>query len=136
VACLDYHYPVSVSAIQQRSSRILIVEDELVLAKLIAEAVISLGYTVSGIACNLAEGRDEFGRRNFDAVLLDIGLDGHRSREIADVLLERRTPFAFVTAYDEAAEPRHARVPLLHKPFNYEQLEVLLKTLVGEAPHL
>jgi DNA-binding response OmpR family regulator len=131
---LDYRYPVS--AIQKRSSRILIVEDELALAELTAEAIISLGYTVSGIASNLAEGRDELGRRNFDAVLLDIGLDGHRSREIADVLLERRTPFAFVTAYDEAAEPRHAKVPLLRKPFDYEQLEVLLKTLVGEAPHL
>lgn len=45
-------------------------------------------------------------------------------------------PFAFVTAHDEAAEPRHTQLPLLHKPFGYEQLDALLNTLVGEAPHL
>jgi CheY-like chemotaxis protein len=130
---LGYRYPVP--ATQQRSARILVVEDELVIAEMTAEAVVSLGYSVSGIASNLAEARDELDRQNFDAVLLDIGLDGYQSPEIADVLLERGTPFAFVTAYDEAAVPRHAQVPLLHKPFGYEKLDVLLKALVGEAPH-
>jgi DNA-binding response OmpR family regulator len=129
---LGYHYPVP--AVQQRSSRILVVEDELLLAEMIADVATSLGYAVSGIARNIAEARAELGKQNFDAVLLDISLDGYRSSEIGDVLLERGTPFAFVTAYEEVDAPRHAQVPLLRKPFGYEQLEDLLKSLVGDAP--
>jgi DNA-binding response OmpR family regulator len=125
-------YSYSVPTIQKRCSRILIVEDELLLAEMTADVVISLGYAVSGIARNVAEARDELGRQNFDVVLLDIGLAGYQSPEIADVLLARGTPFAFVTAYDEATEPRHAEVPLLRKPFGYEQLDLLLRSLVGE----
>jgi len=129
---LGYRYPAP--AVQQHSSRILVVEDELLLAEMTADVVTSLGYAVSGIARNLAEARAELGRQNFDAALLDIGLAGYPSTEIADELWAMDKPFAFVTAYDDATEPRHAQVPLLHKPFGYEQLDVLLKTLVGDAP--
>ena len=52
-------------------------------------------------------------KRNFDAVLLDIGLDGPYSPEIADVLSETAIPFAFFTGYDSLLRgetPRRAAV--------------------------
>jgi hypothetical protein len=55
-------------------------------------------------------------------VLLDIGLDGSYSTEIADLLLETGIPFAFVAGYDDPFEARHADIPLLSKPFTSEQL--------------
>ena len=97
--------------------RILIVEDEMLIADLIDDIVREIGYAVSGKAHNLLSARQELGKRNFDAVLLDIGLDGQHNPELADWLLEMDIPFAFVTGYDHPFEARHDKVPLLQKPF-------------------
>jgi CheY-like chemotaxis protein len=98
---------------------------------LVDDIVSELGYAVSGMAAAAVAAHQEFVKRNFDAVLLDIGLDGPYSPEVADVLLETGIPFAFVTGYDEPFEARHADVPLLRKPFTADQLRVLLEKLVG-----
>jgi DNA-binding LytR/AlgR family response regulator len=55
---------------------------------------------VSGKATTIAAARQELAKGNFDAVLLDIGLDGHSSAEVADVLLDMAVPIAFVTGND------------------------------------
>jgi CheY-like chemotaxis protein len=97
------------------------------------DIVRDLGYAVSGMASTIAVARQELAKRNFDAVLLDMSLDGPFNPEVADVLLETGIPFAFVTGYDEPFEARHADVPLLSKPFTSEQLRVLLEKLVGQS---
>ena len=100
-----------------RSPRILIVEDELLIAVLIGEMVREIGYRVSGTAPTIAMARLEFAKRNFDAVLPDLNLDGQQHPETADLLLEYGVPFAFVTGYDYLVEPRHEKIPILQKPF-------------------
>ena len=70
-------------------------------------------------------------KRNFDAVLLDLNLDGQQHPETADLLLEYGVPFAFVTGYDYLVEPRLEKIPILQKPFTATQLRALLETLVG-----
>jgi DNA-binding response OmpR family regulator len=115
----------------ERAPRILIVEDELLIAVLIREMVREIGYRVSGTAPTLAMARLEFAKRNFDAVLLDLNLEGQQHPEIADLLLEYGIPFAFVTGYDYLVEPRHEKIPILQKPFAPAQLRALLETLVG-----
>ena len=111
--------------------RILIVEDELLIALMIAEMVRDTRYHVSGIAHTPAMARQEFAKHNYDAVLLDINIGGRYNTEIADRLLKRGVPFAFVTGYDYLVEPRHENVPVLPKPFTFDQLRVLLRNLVG-----
>ena len=59
--------------------------------------------------------RLQIAQRNFDAVLLDINMEGEYQPETADVLLEAGVPLAFVTGYDYVLEPRHEGVPLLEK---------------------
>ena len=76
------------SRVHERAPRILIVEDELLIAALIGEMVREIGYRVSGTAPTLAMARLEFAKRNFDAVLLDLNLEGQQHPEIADLLLE------------------------------------------------
>ena len=115
----------------QPAPRILIVEDDLVIALMVEESVRELGYTVSSVAGTIATARLQISKRNFDAVLLDIDLDGEHYPETADILLETGIPFAFVTGYDYVLEPRHGEVPLLEKPFGLVQLRVLLEKLVG-----
>jgi CheY-like chemotaxis protein len=115
----------------QPAPRILIVEDDLVIALMIEEIVRDLGYAVSGVAGTIATAHLQIAKRDFDAVLLDIDLGGEYHPETADMLLETGVPFAFVTGYDYVLEPRHEGVPLLEKPFKTLQLHVVLEKLVG-----
>jgi len=123
--------PHSQSASRTRPPRILIVEDERVIALMIEELVRELGYTVSSVARTVAMARLQIAHRKFEAVLLDINLEGEYHPETADVLLEAGIPFAFVTGYDYVLEARYEGVPLLEKPFGTVQLRVLLEKLVG-----
>jgi CheY-like chemotaxis protein len=111
--------------------RILIVEDDLVIARMVEDIVRELGYTVSSVARTIAMAHLQITKRNFDAVLVDINLEGEYHPETADILLEAGVPFAFVTGYDYVLEPRHEGVPLLEKPFALVQLRALLEKLVG-----
>jgi DNA-binding response OmpR family regulator len=86
--------------------RILIIEDELLIALLMEEMVRQIGYRVSSVAHTMAMARQEFVKRNFDAVLLDINIGGRYQPEIADFLLDIGVPLAFVTGYDYLIEPR------------------------------
>jgi CheY-like chemotaxis protein len=115
------------------SPRILVIEDELLIALLIEEIVRETGYRVSGVAHTAAMARQEFAKRNFDAVLFDINIGGRYHPEIADFLLDTGVSFAFVTGYDYLVEPRHETVPVLQKPFTPAQLRALLEKVVGSV---
>ena len=117
-----------------RPRRILIVEDDLVIALMMEEIVREMGCAVSGIAGTLGMARLQFAKRDFDAVLLDVNLGDEYNPETADLLLEMGVPFAFVTGYDYVVEPRHQEVPLLQKPFSTVQLRLLVEQLVGSVP--
>ena len=101
------------------------------IAGLIEEMVTGLGYCVAGVARTVAEALKEFAELDFDAVLLDIGLDEGSNPEAANFLLERGIPFAFVSGYEHVTERLHAHVPLVVKPFNDEQIGAVLTRLVG-----
>jgi CheY-like chemotaxis protein len=110
--------------------RILIVEDERMIAAFIEDLVHDFGCVVSATASTGPSAMRELAKHDFDAVLLDVGLDGERKPDIADLLLQTATPFGFITGYDHV-EPRHMDVPLLRKPFSTQQFRALLDQLVG-----
>ena len=119
------------SAMPRHAPRILIVEDELLVALMIEEMVRELGYRVSGVAHTIAMAAGEFAKRNYDAVLLDINIGGRFHAETADRLVSRGVPVAFVTGYDYLVDPRHEKIPVLQKPFAPAHLRALLETLAG-----
>jgi len=119
------------SALSRHGPRILIVEDELLIALMIEETVRDLGYRVSGVAHTIAMATGEFAKRNYDAVLLDINIGGRFHAETADRLARFGVPFAFVTGYDYLVDPRHEQVPVIQKPFVAAHLRAVLETLVG-----
>ena len=121
---------VSPSASPSDASRVLVIEDELLIALLLEETIREFGYRVSAVARTIPEARREFAKRNFDAVLLDINIDGRYNSEIADFLLRENIPCAFVTGYDYLIEPRHEHIPVLPKPFSRTQLRALLVSLI------
>jgi DNA-binding response OmpR family regulator len=114
--------------------RILIVEDELLIALMIEEMCREAGYRVSAVAHTGEMARDEIDKGNFDAVLLDVSMEGGHSWKVADRLQAKGIPFAFVTGYDYLIEPRHEKSPVIQKPFTAAQLLGLLKALVRPGP--
>ena len=113
--------------------RILVIEDDFLIAQMIEEMVREADYRVSGVAHTMAMARQEFAKRNFDAVLFDLEIGRRSHPEIADFLLDIGVPFAFVTGYDYLVEPRHQTVLVLEKPFTPAQLHALLEKLVGSG---
>ena len=108
--------------------RILVIEDEPLIAQMIEEMLQETGYRVSGVAHTMAMARQEFLKRNFDAVLFDLHIDGRYRPEIADFLLDKGVPFAFVTGYDyfvDAPPPDGAHH--YEKPFTAVDLRALLE---------
>ena len=101
------HVAGPASAGLEHPARILIIEDELLIALMIEEMARKIGYRVLGVAHTMAMAGREFGKRNYDVVLLDINIGGRYHAATADHLLGWGVPFAFVTGYDYLVEPRH-----------------------------
>ena len=113
--------------------RVLIIEDTVLIAVLLEELVRECDCEVVGLATDTESARQAVARRDYDAVLLDIGLHEGKSFDIADVLLERDVPFAFVTAYHDILEPRCRKVPIVSKPFSSTLLMNTVNSLVQFA---
>jgi two-component SAPR family response regulator len=103
---------------QLAGKRILIVEDEPLIAKILAFELVKNGAEVIGPAGSVTEALDIIGNTNLDGVTLDVKLMGEMAHPVADVLAARHIPFVFITGYDARAVPaRHANVSHIEKPF-------------------
>jgi CheY-like chemotaxis protein len=103
--------------------RALIVEDEVLVAMLVEEMLAELGYEIAVMCTDLDEALQAATSATFDFAVLDINLNGLRSFPIADLLAERGVPFLFATGYGAKILPdRHARVPVVQKPFSLDDL--------------
>ncbi len=112
--------------------RVLVVEDEFLVATLIEDMLTSAGCVVSGLIPRLAEALDAVHRGTFDAAVLDVNLAGDRIDPVADVLSRRNVPFVFVTGYTTGALPAvHAGRPRLSKPFKMADLLDKLSSVVA-----
>jgi len=110
-----------------RGLRILVAEDALMIADLIAEGLEAEGCRVLGPVPRVDEGVALAGAEQLDGALLDIDLHGEASYPIAAVLLERQVPFVFLTGYTEKALPAaYHDVPRLAKPFYLRDLLTLI----------
>lgn len=116
------------TAITQTNLRILVVEDLLMLAEILADQLEDCGCRVVGPAAHLKRGIDLAQSEPLDGALLDVNLNGERCFPIAEVLQARSIPFAFLTGYGDAAiDPRFRDVPRLTKPYSSKELSQLLE---------
>jgi CheY-like chemotaxis protein len=99
-------------------ARVLIVEDEIVVALFLEDILAEFGYEVAGVASRLEEGLARAEAPDFAMAILDVHLNGRDVFPLADRLAERRLPFVFATGYGARGIPeRHAGRPVLQKPF-------------------
>ncbi|GJD66057.1 response regulator [Methylobacterium frigidaeris] len=114
--------------------RVLLVEDESLVAMLAEDMLVDLGCEVV-VAMRLDKALAQARTGSFDLAVLDVNLGDARSYPIADLLFERRTPFLFATGYGrQGLEEAYKAVPVLQKPYQAAPLEHLLKRLLtGDA---
>src|SRR5882724_2298726 len=79
--------------------RVLLVEDEYLVAALIEEILEIAGCIVTGPIPRLAQAVDAADHEACDAAVLDVNLAGERIYPVADILSRRNIPFVFVTGY-------------------------------------
>ena len=106
--------------------RILIVEDEIVVALFLEDVLADFGYEVAGVVSHLdvAMAREP----DYDIALLDVHINGHNVFDFADLLASRDIPFVFATGYGERGIPEHHRGrPVLQKPYQPEDLRRILQ---------
>jgi PAS domain S-box-containing protein len=105
---------------------VLLVEDESVVAMMMAEALIELGFRVIGPYSTVAEVMAAKVEMHVDAAILDINLGDELVYPLADVLNANCVPLVFVTGYGiESIDPRYVHVPLLQKPIDRKALQDL-----------
>ena len=111
--------------------RILVVEDEPLIAMMLEDFLDVLGREVAGIADNVASALDLIAQGGCDAAILDVNLrGGEQSWPIADKLAEAGIPFVIATggSGDSIAEVHRDR-PVLSKPFTLNGVEKALDGL-------
>ncbi len=115
-------------------SRVLVVEDEYLIRMLLEDMLADLGYEITAAVGSLAEANQIAASGAFDVAILDVNLDGDEVFPVADIIAKRGLPFVFVTGYGEGSLPAHYRAhPALQKPFQAEQLKVVLAGLLAAA---
>jgi CheY-like chemotaxis protein len=112
--------------------RVLVIEDEMMVAMLLKDMLADLGVTVVGSAARVEHALALIEAAGaLDAAVLDINLNGQMSYPVADALVARRVPFLFATGYGGASVMNGYRsFPLLRKPFRLlELVDALTKLL-------
>jgi DNA-binding response OmpR family regulator len=110
--------------------RVLLVEDEVMVAMYIEDILGDLGCQVVCAATNLDQALALARARVVDFAVLDINLGGNMSFPVADVLRERKIPFLFVSGYSSAGLLDGYRNEVrLRKPFRVHELANAIERL-------
>ena len=116
--------------------RVLVVEDETMVAWLLEDMLADLGCAVVGPAAHVNQALAMLDAEALDAAVVDINLNGQKSYPVADALAARGVPFVFSTGYNKDSLPNsYQSFPALQKPFDRLKLgDTLAKLLTPEEP--
>jgi CheY-like chemotaxis protein len=111
--------------------RVLLVEDEMMVALLLEEMLAELGHTVVGPVARLERALELTPREALDFAILDVNINGSEVYPVAEALAARSVPFAFVTGYGgKGLRTSYCDRPTLQKPFRRRDLAELFAELV------
>ncbi len=118
----------------ERALRVLVVEDEMLVAMNIEDMLLDLGHEVAGLAGRLEPALALAREAEIDIAMLDVNLAGEQSFPVADALIERGVPFLFATGYGLKGIPeRYRNRPVLQKPFREQDLAGALREALASA---
>ena len=103
--------------------RVLIVEDEPMIAMTLEDMLADLGCHIAGTASQIEAALDMITLGGIDAALLDVNLGAEKIDRVADELERRHIPFIFTTGYGQAGIPAlHKKHIVVQKPFRVDEL--------------
>jgi PAS domain S-box-containing protein len=115
--------------------RILLVEDEALVAMMIQECLIESGHSVIGPISRAADALRAAEETDYDAAILDINLGDCMAYPVADIVAARGVPFVFVTGYEaDTIDDRFKHVPILQKPIERQMLQGLFVSAPNVVP--
>ena len=119
----------SAGGLSLAGKRVLVVEDETLIAMLLETMIVDLGGTIAGSVARLDRAL-EFVRNpaiGVDLAVIDVNLGGEEAFPVAEALAARGVPFAFSTGYGKSGLPLAWRArPTLQKPFTETQVAAVL----------
>ena len=114
--------------------RVLVVEDEPLIALDIKDLLETSGVCVIGPAARVSDALALVEQNRPDAAVLDVRLQADTTTfPVADRLLQNGIPFIFQTSDPGLIAPTHASVPVLRKPFQPEQLLAKIVDLLAKT---
>ena len=115
--------------------KVLVVEDELLVAMLIEETLTDHGCLVVGPFTTLSTALVAAGNAQADMALLDVNLRGERVYPVAELLEVRRIPFLLLSGYGHEAVPaEHPLWVSCSKPFLPAELLRAMSALLAPKP--
>ncbi|MDI1326641.1 MAG: response regulator [Brevundimonas sp.] len=112
--------------------RVLVVEDESLVAMLLETILEDMGCTPVGPAANVDDGLTMATDEPLDAALLDVNVAGRQVFPVAEALKARGVPFVFSTGYGEGGLPEEWRgQATIQKPFTEAAVRDALMKAMG-----
>lgn len=114
--------------------RILVVEDEFLIATVLCDMLEDAAATVVGPAVNLGDALRLVQDQGIEAAILDMNLNGEWSDPVAEELTRRGIPFVFTTGYGANERTERFGVRTVAKPYSWEEVEgQLAQALLDQA---
>jgi two-component sensor histidine kinase/DNA-binding response OmpR family regulator len=113
--------------------RVLLVEDEALVAMMIQDTLAEFGFHVVGPLGTASEALAAARESHIDAAVLDINLGDGLVYTVAEILGVRGVPFVFVTGYDiDSVDPRFSDIPILQKPIERDMLQKVFMSSIPD----
>ena len=111
-----------------RDRRILVVEDEYLVAMSLAEALQDAGSIVLGPVPSVDKAIEQIeSEPHIDGAVVDVNLGGLLAYPVADLLIAKRIPFVFTSGYeDNLLRDRYSQVKNCAKPYLFTAMEEAL----------
>ena len=123
--------PAQTAALDPSDKRVLLVEDEPLVSMMLADMLSAFGHKVDGPYSRFGDAIHAAKSNNLQAGILDVNLGGEKTYAVADILSDRKIPFAFVTGYGpDSIVSEFAHAPVLQKPIEAAKLHALLQQIV------
>jgi CheY-like chemotaxis protein len=103
-----------------RGVQLLIVEDEYLLARDMADYFESIGVQIVGPAGTVSDALALINSHEIQAAVLDINLRNERVYPVAEMLTQKQIPFVFASGYGSELDPHaYEGIPRCIKPVDF-----------------
>lgn len=111
---------IDIGAAERIEGRVLLVEDNLLIALEVEQTLAALGASEVYVASSVAAALILIEQHDIDFAVLDYNLGREQSVRVAEVLADKGTPFVFATGYGDTTmiDPRFRDRPILTKPYS------------------